>query len=232
MVTSERDLEIPEGLFNDLANIPPVATVTEPSELRRFADIATQKLEEYCKGFVPISTRSNTIFGTAEDYIVHNVLLTGLAADLYRFLSLYVTKTPKAKGERIEISCDILCPYQQFFVLPKEKCKRPHVGPFSIRSKYAEEDFRSKKDDRLCQEPSEEPRKEEDNLVEEVAVYFADIMIVDGIDKCTREQIATTLQCTEYREINVTVPSTQIKAKWTKDCALFALAFAMSICAG
>uniref|UniRef100_A0A1X7VUB8 Uncharacterized protein n=1 Tax=Amphimedon queenslandica TaxID=400682 RepID=A0A1X7VUB8_AMPQE len=57
----------------------------------------------------------------------------------------------------------------------------------------------------------------------------------NGIDKRNREQIAAILQCTEteYREIKVTVPSMQIKAKWTKrSCGLFALAFAMSICAG
>lgn len=51
------------------------------------------------------------------------------------------------------------------------------------------------------------------------------------IDKRTREQIAAILQCTEYREIKVTVPSVQ-RQNGLKDCGLFALAFAMSICAG
>ena len=64
---------------------------------------------------MPISTRSNTkwaltnfnewvkyrnSFGTEDDYIAPDVLLTGSATDLNRVLSLYVMETHNAKGGR------------------------------------------------------------------------------------------------------------------------------------
>uniref|UniRef100_A0A1X7VWA8 Uncharacterized protein n=1 Tax=Amphimedon queenslandica TaxID=400682 RepID=A0A1X7VWA8_AMPQE len=42
---------------------------------------------------------------------------------------------------------------------------------------------------RLCQEPSEEPRKEEDDLVEEAAVYLADRKCPEGCSANRTRQI-------------------------------------------
>ena len=64
--------------------------------------------------------------------------------------------------------------------------------------------------------------------VNHVIVY--DSLPCRNIDQCLKEQNATIIY-TDCRDIRVMIPTLQHQ-NGAKDCGLFALAFAMSICAG
>ena len=123
----ELDLDVPDGFFDfsdtetdttQPAPVPPVpATETGSATNPRahFSELSTDKLHDYSKRFVPVSTRDTTKWAVTnfndwvkycnssecdEDHIPPDILLTATATDLNRVLSLYVMETHNTMGSK------------------------------------------------------------------------------------------------------------------------------------
>ena len=112
MVFYFSDTEIDPTRSAPVSPVPATKTVSATNPRSCFSELFTDKLDNYSKGFVPVSTRANTKWAVTnfndwvkyhnsserdEDHIPPDYLLTATATDLNRVLS-YVTEARNTKG--------------------------------------------------------------------------------------------------------------------------------------